>query len=221
MKVLIVDDNKSMLNLLGFVLQKEKFSIEQVMDGRTAFEKAQKNKYDLIILDMILPEENGFFVISALRTLGNNTPILAISAETSLNVRVKALNMGADDFLVKEFALEELLARVKSLLRRESGKRTNIFKSKGLVLNLSDMTVQYKGDLIKLTKKEFQMLLLFLRNKGEVVTRKNLIDALWNGVENSNISNTIDSHMRALRKKLGEAGKLIETVRASGYIIRS
>lgn len=219
MKVLVVEDNQSMSDLIEIALVREKFSIDRAFDGVTAFEKAKQHKYDLIILDIVLPKQSGFYVISALRALGNDTPILAISGDRLVSSRVRALNMGADDFIVKDFSFDEFLARVKTLLRRQSGKRSNVFRSKDLVLNLTDMTVSYKGDGIVLTKKEFQILLLLLRNKNSVVTREQLLSALWNTPNNAR-SNTIDVHIRTLRRKLGDGGDVIETVRGSGYIVR-
>ncbi|MCF7917577.1 response regulator transcription factor [Candidatus Gracilibacteria bacterium] len=221
MRVLVVEDDKLMMELLEKALFQEGFVIDRASDGQEALQRAKENKYDVILLDIMLPKKSGCSVITSLRTLKNDTPILAISANSLTEIRVNALNLGADDFLVKGFSFEELVARMKGLIRRRSGNQSNIFRCKDIVVNLTDMTVQYKEKKIKLTKKEFQILSLLIRNKNTVVARSELLNLVWNSAVSHQFSNTVDVHIQSLRKKLGEGGKAIETIRGCGYIIRS
>ena len=209
MKILIVEDSESMMELLEMALHREDFVIDKVVDGEAVLDQVKKHKYDVILLDIILPKPSGFSVIAALRAIGNDTPILAISSNRLVEARVKALNFGADDFLVKDFSMAELIARIKSLIRRKSGRRSNIFRCKALIVNFTDMTATYKQKLLSLTKKEFQILLLLLRNKNTVITREALEKAVWNRSGEYSTSNTIDVHILSLRKKLGDGQGLI------------
>ncbi len=221
MKILIAEDNESMFKLLKTKLKQEKFTVEHAQDGEIALKKIRKNRYDLIILDIILPKKNGFSVIATLRTLGDQTPILAISSNKLVDARIKAINLGADDFLVKDFNLEELAARAKSLLRKKKGSPNNILRCRNLMVDFTNMDVSYKQKRIKLTKKELQILILLLRNKNTLVTREELREFVWNGLEGDEIFNTMTVHIRSLRNKLPREKNLIETVYKYGYIIRT
>jgi DNA-binding response OmpR family regulator len=220
MKVLIVEDNPDFLNLVSLTLRKEKFSVDFAEEGDTAFEKAKNNKYDLIVLDMHLPKKSGFFIISALRTIGNDTPILAISADKFVESRVRAINMGADDFLVKDFAFEEFTARVKGLVRRKNEHRTNIFRCGSLCVNINNMSVLLKNESLDFTKKEFQILLYMMRNQNIIIPREKLTQSIWNEASIQNRSNTIDVHIRSLRKKLGAGAHYIKTIHGRGYLMQ-
>ncbi len=219
MKALVVEDNPDLLTLVSLALRKEKFDIDFAEDGDVAFEKAKNNKYDLIVLDMMLPKKDGFFIISALRTIGNETPILAMSSDKVVESRIRAINMGADDFMVKDFSFEEFLARVKGLLRRKNEHRNNVFKCGDIRVNLGNMMVLSHNDEIALTKKEFQILLYLIRNQNVVVPRAELAQSIWSEKTTPNRSNTIDVHIRSLRKKLGENAKYIKTIHGMGYLI--
>lgn len=221
MKVLIVEDDKLMMELLEKALHQENFITDKALDGQEALSKLKKGKYDVVLLDIMLPRKSGCSVITSMRTIKNETPVLAISSNSLTEVRVNALNLGADDFLVKGFSFDELVARMKSLIRRRSGNQSNIFRCRDIVVNLTDMTVQYKQKKIKLTKKEFQILSLLVRNKNTVVPREELLKFVWNTSTDHQFSNTVDVHLQSLRKKLGEGGNAIETIRGCGYIIRS
>lgn len=220
MKILIVEDNQNVLDLLKLCLVKEKFVVESATRGNQAFEMAKKEKYDAIVLDIMLPEKSGFEIIGQLRALKNDTPILVISARSSLEDKTMALNLGADDYLMKDFAVQELVARLKSLIRRSSGVSKNIFFCEDLSLNLSDMVVRRGGQVIDLTKKEFILLSELLRNKNRVVKTEQLIQAAWDSLEDHN-SNKLNVHMRALRMKVDDPFglPLIQTVRGFGYKI--
>ncbi len=221
MKILVVEDNESMLNLIETTLQQENFIIDRAEDGETALEKVKQNKYDLIILDIILPKKDGFSIIASLRALGNKTPVLAISSNNLVDTRIKAINLGADDFLVKDFSFDELTARVKCLLRRKSGTQNNIIRCRNVAIDLTNMMVFCQQKEVLLTKKEFQILLLLIRNKNTLVSRKEIQECIWEGKDSSVISNTITVHVRSLRRKLGECEDMIETVHGYGYIVRT
>jgi DNA-binding response OmpR family regulator len=221
MKILIAEDNESIFKMLEIRLRQEKFNIEHAKDGEIALEKIKRNKYDLIILDIILPKKNGFSIITTIRSLGNQTPILAISSSPLVNSRIKAINLGANDFLVKDFDLDELAARAKGLLRKKDDKLNNILHCKNLTVDFTNMDVFYKQKRVPLTKKEFQILMLLLRNKNTLVTREELREFIWNGQGGDELFNTMTVHIRSLRKKLKSEKNLIETVYKYGYIIRT
>jgi len=219
MRVLVVEDNPGVLNMLEMYLNKHRFMVDSADNGQTAIEKARQNKYDAIVLDLMMPEKNGFEVITALRCLKNHIPILVVSALGAVEDRVKALNLGADDYLVKDFSLSELLARLNSLIRRADGESKNVLFCNTLTLDLSDMTVRRQGQSINLTKKEFIILAELLRKKNKVVSAGELIAAAWGEVDNEVLSNKLNVHVRALRQKVDDPFEktLIHTVRGFGY----
>lgn len=219
MKALIVEDHPDLLSLISQILKKENFNIDVAEEGDSAFEKALNNKYDLIILDMCLPKKNGYFIISALRAMGNNTPILAMSSDKLVQSRVKALNMGADDFIVKDFSFEEFLARAKGLIRRKNEHRHNIFRCGSLCINIGNMMIFTNNKIISTTKKEFQILLYLIRNQNIVIPREELSKNIWSETNSPIRSNTIDVHIRSLRKKLGKNAKYINTIHGIGYLM--
>ena len=221
MKILVVEDNESMLDLIEETLKQENFIIDRAEDGAIAMEKIKDQNYDLIILDIVLPKKDGFSIIATLRALGKKTPILAISSNHLVDARIKAINLGADDFLVKDFSFGELTARVKCLLRRRSGTQNNILRCRDLAVDLTNMVVFCKQKRVSLTKKEFQILLLLIRNKNTLVTREELQGCIWGSADDSSLSNTITVHVRSLRKKLKAIQDIIETVHGYGYIVRT
>ena len=220
MKALVVEDNISVLELVKATLQQEGFSADSAVDGKIAIEKIAKNKYDVIILDIMLPHLDGFDVIKTMRASGNMTPVLAISADCRVETRINAINLGADDFLVKDFDYKELVARAKNLIRRISDKIPNIMRAEHLRVDLSTTSVFYKQEQIHLTRKEFQILTLLMQNKNLVVTRDNLQEIIWNEHETKMPSNTVTVHIQSLRKKLGIGGKIIKTIHGYGYTIK-
>lgn len=223
MKLLLADDEQRVVEIISKALEKDKFIVDKAFDGKQAFEKARVKKYDAIILDVMMPEKSGFDVVTSLRALGINTPILMISARSMVEDRVYAINVGADDYLVKNFSLDELIARIKGLIRRSTQKSSNMLYCGNLRLNLSDMSV-YKGQKpIYLSKKEMNLLVMLLRNKEKIVSRDDLIEAIWDKTSESIASNTLDVHIRFLREKLGGTGakSMIRTFRGQGYMIHS
>ncbi len=223
MKILLVEDGASELERLHSFLAEERFTLDTATDGVTAFEKARQRKYDLIILDLMLPKRSGFEVITQLRILNNNVPILILSSRAGVEDRVLGLNLGADDYLVKPYEANELVARVKALLRREGGVRRNMLKCQDVIMNLDNMTVQRGGQRVHLSKKEFGILHEIMRHKNSVVSRDAIIDSVWGERDLPVLSNTIDVHIRTLRHKIEKAfpakPKLLKTVRGYGYMI--
>jgi len=222
MKILVVEDNPDLLEIITIQLSSQKFMVDTAEDGETAFSMARDNKYDLIVLDLTLPKKSGFEIITALRALQIKTPILVVSGRAMVEDRIQALNLGADDYLLKNFSHHELLARVKSLIRRSKGETKNIYTCANLTLNLSDMVVRRGSTAINLTKKEFIILTELMRRKGKITPTEVLIQAAW-GEEGFEVSsNKLNVHLRALRKKVDDPFKvkLIHTRRGFGYILR-
>jgi len=219
MKILVVEDHQDLREVIELQLISHKFIVETAADGDVAFAKARDNKYDLILLDLTLPGKSGFEIITALRSLQIKTPILVVSGRAMVQDRIQALNLGADDYLLKDFSHEELLARVKSVIRRSKGEAKNIYTCSNLTLNLSDMVVRRGAQLITLTRKEFMILTELIRNKGKTTTTEVLIQAAWGEAAANVSSNKLNVHLRSLRKKidLPYKNKLIHTHRGFGY----
>lgn len=224
MKALIIEDNIDMSQMVERALKKDRFVVDTAHDGDSGFQKALKNNYDIVLLDLMLPQKSGFEIIAQLRARGVNTPILVVSGRTTVEDRVKGLEMGADDYLVKNFSLDELLVRVKTLLRRNLKVRRNLIKAAGLIINLSDMSLTRNGVPIYLSKKELNILMSLIKNKNEVVPRCDIVNAGWSESDPKVSSNTVDVHIKSLRSKLNKPfpneKTIIETIRGYGYIIR-
>ncbi len=225
MKVLLVEDENNLLELATQSLEKAGFTVDTATDGQTAFDKAQSISYDLILLDIKLPQKNGFDVIAQMRALGNNTPILVVSNCADVADRVHGLNLGADDYLVKNGAMEELVARCFAVVRRQHHSRRNILKCKDIVINFDDMSVYRGGKLVQLSKKELGILIELVRNKNRIVSRRDIVEKVWGDRDMPVTSNTIDVHIRTLRNKIdrpfGPTKPVIHTIRGFGYTMRS
>ena len=223
MKALIVDDHPAIVEMLSKKLLLENFAVDTASDGEEAFKKAKSRKYDIILLDIMLPEKTGFEVISGLRSIGIMTPILVLSARGMVEDKIRGLDLGADDYLLKGFSLDELSSRIKTLMRRTEGKRNNIFRCGDLVIDMTRILVERQGHEIKLAKKEFGILLELVKRKNCVVSRSELIELVWGEMDGSIFSNTIDVHIRLLREKIDRpfpGAELIHTVRGYGYILK-
>ncbi len=219
MKILIVEDEKKTGEYLRRGLTESGFIVDWVQNGLDGEHLARTETYQLIILDVMLPDINGWQVITSLRENGVDVPVLFLTAKDSVEDRVKGLERGADDYLVKPFAFTELLARVRSLLRRgTSTAASNILQVADLVLNLPARQAIRSGQRIVLTNKEFSLLELLIRKKGEVLPRSLIASQVWDMNFDSD-SNVIDVAIRRLRSKIDEpyAVKLIHTVRGMGY----
>ena len=223
MKALVVEDHIPLQEVFTRILTLEKFAVDTAHDGTEAFEKAKEIPYDVILLDIMLPSKTGFEIISGLRALGINSPIIIISARNRIEDRVRGLNLGADDYMVKGFSLQELLARVKTLVRRKTGRRHNIFRCGTLMVDLSQVRVERLGREILLSRKEFGILFELLKRKNQAVSREELKQTVWGDTDRTKGSNVVDANIRYLRKKIEvpfAEKKLIHTVRGYGYMLR-
>ena len=222
-KILIVDDEKDLTKLLDYNLKQEGFDTLIAHEGKTALDMARRKKPDLIILDVMLPDLSGTEICKIVRS-DNETadlPIIMLSAKGEEIDRILGLELGADDYVTKPFSPRELILRIKRVLKRGKEKRIiaedESFLKRGLLtIDLSKHKVFVEKKEVGLTVKEFELLLELARDKGRVKTREGLLNNIW-GYDDDVFTRTIDTHIRRLREKLGEAGDYIETVRGIGY----
>ena len=221
MKILLAEDEVSLNGIIAKRLKKENFTVDAVFDGEEALDYLAYSDYDIVLLDIMMPKKTGLDVLKEMRAAGNETPVLILTAKDSVEDRVKGLDMGADDYVTKPFAFEELLARIRVLLRKKAGRSTNQLTAGDLILDLNSRKVTRAGTDIKLSSKEFSLLECFLLNKDIVLSRQKLETLVW-GYDYSGASNMIDVYVRYLRKKIDEPfdRKLIHTVRGTGYVLR-
>lgn len=222
MRILIVEDEKEILKLLKKSLESECFSVDTAEDGDRGSYLARTNDYDLVLLDNILPKKTGLEVCQDIREDNNDVPILVLSVKSETTTKVDLLNAGADDYLTKPFSVEEVLARVRALLRRPKHIQKEIVKIGDLVLDNGRHIVKRGDKEIYLTRKEFQLLEYMMQHKGMVLSRSMIMEHVWD-MNVDPFSNTIESHIMSLRKKIDkESGnKLIHTVPGRGYKIGS
>jgi len=225
-RILVVEDERAIANVLRRGLALEGYTVEMADGGRAALDAVRDRPPELVVLDLMLPDIDGLEVARRLREAGERIPVLMLTARDGVADRVRGLDAGADDYLVKPFALEELLARVRALLRRaatqtESTNHTETLKFADLVVDLGTRDVRRGGHAIELTAREFDLLVLFLRNPRQVLPRDLIMDRVW-GDDFYGESNVLEVYVRALRAKLEERGetRLIHTVRGVGYTLR-
>ncbi len=219
MRILIVEDDPDIAEGIEIALRRASYKPEVARDGVRGEELAFLNSYAVILLDLMLPGRDGREVCKNLRNAGISTPILMITARDQVNDRVFGLDAGADDYLVKPFAIEELLARIRALTRRESKKRGTVLEFGPIKLDTLDHAVTVSGQEVKLTKREFDLLEALLRNTGRVLTRDAILERVFNNDEA--LPNTVNFHMSSLRKKVDPQGQWIQTVHGVGYVARS
>lgn len=220
-KILIVEDESSISDFVKLELEYEGYQVSIKEDGREGLKEALENDYDLIILDIMLPSMNGFEICRRLKR-EKNTPIIMLSAKDSVIDKVNGLQIGADDYIPKPFAIEELLARINAIFRRVDSLDNHIVKFKDLVINRNSRTVSRNDKEINLTNKEYELLMILIDNKDKVVTRDELLEKIW-GYEYEPETNVTDVYVRYLRSKLNNENKeeYIQTIRSVGYIMRS
>ena len=219
MKILLVEDDDRIAQALAEALRDRKYIVEIARDGQEGLELAEGFKYDLIILDLILPKLDGMTVCRRLRQAKNSTLILILTAKDTSSDKVLGLDVGADDYVVKPFDLSELLARIRALLRRETVTTSPILEWERLRLDPSACQVYYADQLLHLTPKEYGLLELFLRSGTRVLSRRAIVDRLWT-FEDIPGEETVKVHLRSVRQKLKAAGavpNLIETIYGLGY----
>ncbi|WIY63451.1 response regulator transcription factor [Bacillus arachidis] len=221
--ILIIEDEESLAEFLELELKYEGYAVEVQYDGRKGLEAALEKNYDIILLDLMLPGLSGIEVCRRLRAT-KNTPIIMLTARDSIMDRVTGLDSGADDYLPKPFAIEELLARIRVIFRREQkeeSKSTLLLVFKDLQLHVESRTLRKNDEIIELTNKEFELLLTFMKNINRVLTRDILLEQVW-GYDAIVETNIVDVYVRYLRNKLHGIDKeeYIQTVRGAGYVMR-
>ena len=221
MRILIAEDERDLNQLIKKRLKEADYSVDSCYNGQEVFDYLLGAEYDALILDVMMPKMSGLEVLSRLRREKNSVPVLLLTAKDSIEDRVKGLDAGADDYLVKPFAFDELLARLRVLLRKPTAEKTTVLKVADLTLQLDTRRV-FRGDQeIELSSKEYSLLRYMMQNAGLVLSRDKLEQHVWD-YDFSGGSNVIDVYIRYLRKKIddGHEQKLIHTVRGHGYVLR-
>jgi DNA-binding response OmpR family regulator len=217
MRILVVEDEVKIAKSLEKGLASEGYIVDVAFDSDAAETLADANTYDLVLLDWMIPgKHDGPGLLKVWREKGEQAPILMLTARTTIGDRVVGLDAGADDYLPKPFSFDELLARVRALLRRPRAHGGNILKSKDLLLDVIAKTVEVRGKPVHLTAKEFQLIEYLLRHKGEVVSKDQLLDHIW-ADEDRVQHNTVETFIANVRKKIGAGDAIIHTVRGYGY----
>jgi DNA-binding response OmpR family regulator len=222
MKILVIEDDKKVAQALKKGLESEHYNVEVTYAGEEGFFLINTQKFDLIILDLMLPGRDGLQILTALRDKQDKTPVLILTAKDAIEDRVVGLDSGADDYLIKPFAFPELLARIRALLRRGINGQVLKLKLADLEMDLVGHVVTRNERPIPLTLKEFELLEYLLRNQGQTVTREMLAKDIWEETQRATpLDNVIDVHIAHLRKKIDEpfAKKLLHTVRGVGFIL--
>jgi DNA-binding response OmpR family regulator len=217
MKILVVEDDRKLARFLQRVLSEEGYTADLCSSGSDALEQARSGLYKLVVLDWMIPDNDGLEVCRQLRRLGCDVPIVMLTARGELSERVMALDAGADDYLVKPFEIDELLARIKAVLRRASGPLR--LKFGGIEIDREQRRVLLNGAPVELTTREFNLLLHLAHKAGLVVTRTELLTEVWS-TQFDTESNVVEVHVSRLREKLGDHSGMIETVRGRGYRLR-
>lgn len=224
MRILVVEDTKDMNRLIVKALTKAGYSVDGCFDGEEALDYLAGAEYDGIVLDVMMPKMDGHQLLAKLRAQGSDIPVLFLTARDSVADRVEGLDLGADDYLVKPFAFEELLARIRAMTRKHAGSRTDTLTVGDLVLDTRGRTAARAGRDIPLLPKEYAILEHLVRHAGTVLSREQLEDRIWN-YEKAGSSNNIDGYMSRLRKKIDahvpESQRLLHTVRGSGWVLRA
>ena len=221
MRILVVEDEKDLNNIITKHLKKNNFSVDSVFNGEEALEYLDYGTYDLIVLDIMLPKVNGYEVIKKLRENKNEIAVLMLTARDSIEDKIKGLDLGADDYLIKPFDFGELLARIRALVRRKYGNTSNTMEIDDLCIDIAKKTVVRGGKNIELTGKEYEVLEYLIQNKGHVLSRDKIRDSVWDyGYEGE--SNIIDVLIKNIRKKIdiGNSKQLIHTKRGLGYVLK-
>lgn len=221
MRILVVEDEKDLNRLISKRLTKEGYAVDSCYDGEDALHYIEMGEFDAIILDIMLPKLSGFEVLNRMRAEKNQTPVLFLTARDSIDDRVKGLDLGADDYLVKPFAFDELLARIRVMMRKQAGETTNLFSVGDLVINIASRRVWRNCNEISVSAKEFELLEYLMRNKGIVLSREKIENHIWN-FDYCGGSNVVDVYIRYLRKKIDDPyeKKLIHTIRGVGYVLK-
>ncbi|OPY75603.1 MAG: Response regulator MprA [Syntrophorhabdus sp. PtaU1.Bin153] len=220
MKVLLVEDETKVAHFISTGLEEEGYAIDVAYDGKKALELLKEVKYDMVLLDLMIPEVSGLDVLKNIREWGINTPVLIITAKSSKEDVVKGLDTGSDDYLTKPFSFDELVARMRALLRRSRKADSHILEYRDIVLNPYNRTLVIAMREVELTEKEFLIMEVMLKNSEKPLTRKEIAEYVWQNQADS--TNIVDVYVNFLRKKIESVTtkKYIHTVRGTGYVLR-
>ena len=221
MKILVVEDERDLNRIITKHLKKNNYSVDSCFDGQEALDFISYSEYDLIITDIMMPNVNGYEFIDKLRANKNNTPVIMLTAKDALEDKIVGLDSGADDYIVKPFEFDELLARIRVLMRRNYGLATNIIQIEEVTLDLAKKQVAKSGEIIDLTGKEYEVLEYLMKNKGSILSRDQILNHVWD-YEYEGASNIVDVIIKNIRKKLdrGEGNTIIYTKRGLGYFVK-
>lgn len=221
MRILVVEDEPKLNELIAKRLRLEYYSVDACLNGKDAIDYLDCAEYDAVVLDIMLPGASGFEVLQSLRSRNDRTPVLFLTARDTIDDRVAGLDAGADDYLVKPFAFDELSARIRVMIRRSSGHVSNVFTLANLTVDCDARIAKRGEQMIPLSSKEFAILEYLIRNSGKVLSRDKIGLHVWN-YDYEGGSNVVDVYIRYLRRKLDDqfSPKLIHTVRGAGYVLR-
>lgn len=221
MRILVAEDEKSLNRIITRQLSAVNYSVDSCFDGEEALDCLSFAEYDAAVLDVNMPKLDGFSLVKEIRAKGINVPVLFLTARDSIEDRVEGLDIGADDYLVKPFSFDELLARIRVMIRRKADVKTSVLTCGDLSLDLGSHKVMRDGKNIELTAKEFELLRCLMLNKGNVLSREQIENHIWN-FDYEGGTNVVDVYIRYLRKKIDDdyEKKLIRTVRGSGYVLK-
>ena len=222
MRILVADDERDMNRLISRALEKEGYGVDSCFDGDEAMEYLQSADYDGAVLDVMMPGRDGFQIVRELRAGGSQLPVLFLTARDSVADRVKGLDLGADDYLIKPFDLEELMARVRVMTRRRTGQQTSVIEIGDLRIDTASQEVRRGDRSIELSSREYAILKYLAANQGRVLSREQIEDHVWN-FDYEGGTNVVDVYISYLRKKIDLKGeeKLIQTVWGRGWMLRS
>ncbi len=221
MRILVAEDEKSLNRILVKQFTRLGYSVDSCFDGESVFDYLKGAAYDAVVMDVMMPEKDGFTVLKEMREKGDSTPVIFLTAKTQISDRVFGLDLGANDYLVKPFSFEELAARIRMITRDSKGNSTNIFSVGDLTVDVKSHQVTRSGKKIDLSAKEYSILEALIRNAGAVMSREQIENSVWN-YDYEGGTNVIDVYIRYLRKKIDDdfENKLIHTVRGVGYILK-
>lgn len=221
MRLLLAEDDKKTASFIAKALKEEAFAVDCVRDGDDALAAIERTPYDVVVLDIMLIGRDGLSVLKQMRARGNRTPVLLLSARGAVNERVEGLNAGAEDYLSKPFALEELIARVRALLRRGGETKTTVLRVGDLTLDTLSRVAERAGRKIELTTREYRLLEYLMRSAGRVCSRMMILEKVWD-YDFDPGSNLVDVYVGKLREKIGDGagGKLLKSIRGEGYMIQ-
>lgn len=221
MRILVAEDERSLNRVITKQLSAAGYSVDNAFDGEEAYDFLSSADYDAAVLDIMMPRLDGLTLVKKIRKEGNRTPVLFLTARDSIEDRVNGLDSGADDYLIKPFALEELLARIRVMVRKNSSHKTSIITIEDLTINTANRNVTRAGKQISLSAKEYELLRYLAINNGTVLSREKIENHIWN-FDYEGGTNVVDVYIRYLRRKIDDGfdKKLIHTVRGAGYMLK-